>query len=95
MQVIHWGRARRFFRDNPGAERALKDWRMAVQQAEWKNFPEVRNTFGSADWVDGKIVFDIKNNDYRLIAIVAFENGKLYIKHVMTHAEYDKGNWKS
>jgi len=94
MRVIHWGRARRFFQYNPGAEKALKDWRKAVQEAKWKNFPDVKRTFGSADWVAGKIVFDIKNNEYRLIAIVAFKNQKLYIKHIMTHLEYDKGSWK-
>lgn len=94
MQVIHWGRARKFFQENPSAERALKDWRKAVQKAEWKHFPDVKMTFGSADWVEGKIVFDIKNNEYRLVAIVVFEGGKLYIRHVMTHSEYDKGQWK-
>jgi mRNA interferase HigB len=47
-----------------------------------------------ADWVDGKVVFDIKNNEYRLIAIVAFAGGKLHIRHVMTHSEYEKGNWR-
>lgn len=47
-----------------------------------------------ADWVDGKIVFDICWNEYRLIAIVRFELGRLYVQDVMTHKEYDKGKWK-
>lgn len=94
MQVVHWGRARKFFRKHKPAEEPLKQWRTAVQFSEWKNFPDVRRTFSTADWVDGKIVFDIKGNDYRLIAIAQFEDGKLYIRHVLTHEEYDKGDWK-
>ncbi|MBY0360158.1 MAG: type II toxin-antitoxin system HigB family toxin [Candidatus Obscuribacterales bacterium] len=94
MQVIHWGKARKFFLRHPKAQKPLKDWKTAVQSAEWKNFPDVKRTWGSVDWVEGKIVFDIKNNDYRLIAIAAFQNEKLYIRNIMTHEEYDKGNWK-
>lgn len=95
MQVINWGRARRFFQRHPKAELPLKQWRAVVQAAEWANFPDVKSTFGHhADWVDGKIVFDIKGNDYRLIAVAHFESGKLYIRNVLTHEEYDKGDWK-
>ncbi len=94
MKVVHWGRARKFFQQHKPAEEPLKQWRTSVQAADWKNFPDVRGTFTTADWVDGKIVFDIKGNDFRLIAIAQFENGMLYIRHVLTHEEYDKGDWK-
>lgn len=79
MQVIHWGRARKFFKTYPQAEIPLKQWREASQKAQWANFADVRNTFASADWVNGNIVFNIKGNDYRLIAIASFITGKLYI----------------
>jgi mRNA interferase HigB len=94
MQVVHWGRARSFFRLHKQAEKPLKDWRVAVQTAKWRSFADVRKTFNSADWVDDKIVFDIKGNDYRLIAVAQFENDRLYIRNVLTHSEYDKGDWK-
>jgi mRNA interferase HigB len=94
MQVIHWGRARQFFQKHPNAEAPLKAWRTAMQAAVWKSFPDVKQTWNSADWVDGKIVFDIKGNDFRLVAIAKFENEKLYIREVLTHDEYNKGNWK-
>jgi mRNA interferase HigB len=80
MQVIHWGRARQFFKSHPEAEAPLKAWKSALQSAVWKNFPDVKQTWNSADWVNGKIVFDIKGNDFRLIAIAKFEEGKLYIR---------------
>ncbi len=94
VKLVHWGRARKFFQQHKPAKEPLKQWRAAVQAAEWTNFPDVRKTFTTADWVDGKIVFDIKGNDYRLVAIAQFEHGTLYIRHVLTHEEYDKGDWK-
>lgn len=95
MQVVHWGRAKKFFQKHKPAESPLKQWRAAVQRAEWKNFADVRKTFTTADWVDGRIVFDIKGNDYRLIALAHFSNDKLYIRQVLTHSEYNRGDWKN
>lgn len=94
MKVVHWGRAREFSKQHKQALNPLKQWRSAVQASSWKNFADVRGTFSDADWVEGKIVFNIKGNDYRLVAIAEFENETLYIRYVMTHADYDKGIWK-
>jgi mRNA interferase HigB len=93
MQIIHWGRARQFFRKHKKAEKPLKQWRLAVQAADWKNFADVRRTFRSVDWVAGRIVFDIGGNNYRLICVARFENGRIYICNVLTHKEYDEGHW--
>jgi mRNA interferase HigB len=87
MQVLHWGRARRFFKTKKLAEAPLKVWREAVKQAVWKNFPDIQNTYGDASWVDGMVVFNIKAKDFRLVAIAQVEKEKIYIKHVMTHVE--------
>lgn len=94
MKVVHWGRARQFFQEYPSAKEPLTQWRTAVQSANWRNFPDVRKTFNTADWVDGKIVFDIKGNDFRLIAIAEFMNGIVYIRRVLTHDEYETGDWR-
>ncbi|MBS9392988.1 MAG: type II toxin-antitoxin system HigB family toxin [Dolichospermum sp. LBC05a] len=37
----------------------------------------------------------IKGNKYRLIASINYENQVIYIKYVLTHAEYDKDYWKN
>lgn len=94
MKIVHWGRARKFFQQHKSAEEPLKQWRATAQEADWKNFPDVRRTFNTADGVKGKIVFDIKGNEVRLIAIGQFQNGTLYIRHVLTHEEYDSAEWK-
>lgn len=95
MQIVHWGRARSFYRKHRYAEEPLRRWRRDAQGASWKTFFDVLRTFNSVDWVDGKLVFDIKGNDCRLIAIVEFAEEKLYIRQVLTHEEHDKGDWKS
>ena len=55
---------------------------------------EVRKTLSRADLVGRFVVFDIGGNKYRLIAVIHFNRGKLYVRHVLTHAEYDEGKWK-
>jgi mRNA interferase HigB len=44
--------------------------------------------------VAGKTVFNIKGNDYRLIVDILYDKGIIYIKDLLTHAEYDRGAWK-
>jgi mRNA interferase HigB len=39
-------------------------------------------------------VFNIGGNKYRLIAAIHFNRQKVYIRHVLTHPEYDRGRWK-
>jgi mRNA interferase HigB len=58
------------------------------------NLSEVRQTFRHADVVGDKTVFNIKGNDYRLIVHIRYDLGIIYIKDLLTHAEYDRGTWK-
>lgn len=96
MEVLQWQKARRFYKEYPDAGPPLKKWKQVVlaQGDNWKNFTDIKTSFGAADWVEDKVVFDIKGNDFRLIAVVSFRDSKLWIRDIMTHAEYDKGDWK-
>lgn len=69
-------------------------WYSIANTARWQSLAEVRQTFRSADVVGDKTVFNIKGNDYRLIVHIRYEVGVIYIKDLLTHAEYDKGKWK-
>jgi mRNA interferase HigB len=55
----------------------------------------VRKTFSSADAVGKWTVFNVKGNRYRLITEINYAFGRIHIRHVLTHAEYDRGIWKS
>jgi mRNA interferase HigB len=89
MRVTHWGIARSFIKAHPEAEGQLKQWRRAVQQFSWTSFSDIRKDFGGASWVEGFVVFNIKGNDFRLVAIVVFDREQVYIKRVLTHQDYD------
>ena len=65
-----------------------------VRQAQWKTGADVKETFSKSDSVGDKTVFDIALNRYRLIAFINFRNQAVYIKAILTHREYDKGDWK-
>jgi mRNA interferase HigB len=61
---------------------------------DFGSFAELRETFPSADMVGDLTVFNIGGNKYRLIASIHFKRHKVYVRHVLTHAEYDQGDWK-
>jgi mRNA interferase HigB len=76
-------------------EGALDAWFRVAKKALWRSLADVRMTFSSADAVGEWTVFNVKGNQYRLIAEINYAGGRIYIRHVLTHAEYDRGGWKS
>lgn len=86
---------KKFYTKHPNAEPSLRSWNKITCSAQWKNLAEVRQDFSSADQVDGLTVFDIGGNKYRLITFILYKTGKIYIRDVLTHAEYDKERWKN
>ena len=72
----------------------LDIWYRIAKKQLWRNLAEVRVHFPSADAVGRFTVFNIKGNTYRLIVVIQYDAARIYIRHVLTHAEYDKGAWK-
>lgn len=69
----------------------LNKWINEVLKASWQNHKELKDTFPSADYVgNGRYVFNIGGNNYRIITIVLFVNGIMDIRFIGTHAEYSK-----
>lgn len=99
MRIISIRTLREFWQRHPDAQTPLKDWFRATEAAGWRNFMDVRQTFGSADTakVDSGntvTIFDIGGNKYRLIAAIHYNAGVLYALMVLTHKEYDTNKWK-
>ena len=83
--------ARAGHRDQPALKAALDAWFAEVRRARWTSSADVRRLYASASVVSSdRIVFNIKGNDYRLVAAVDFEKGIVWIKWLGTHAEYDR-----
>ena len=72
----------------------LDAWYRIAKKAEWKNLVEVRREMPSADAAGRSTVFNIKGNAYRLITEINYRTGRIFLRHVLTHAEYSKGAWK-
>ena len=64
------------------------------QKNRFTSFNELHTLFARADLVGRLVVFNIGGNKYRLIAAIHFNRQKVYIRHILTHAEYDRGSWK-
>jgi len=94
MHVISRKALREFWETLPDAEPALRQWEAIVRRADWRDWADLKATYGSADKVGEYVVFNVGGNAYRLIAIVSYAKGKVYIQHVLRHKEYDRGTWK-
>jgi mRNA interferase HigB len=94
MHIISKKKLRDFWQQRPRAKSALEAWYHVVKRAQWVNFADVRAVFSSADLVGRFVVFNVGGNKYRLVAAVHFNRGKVFVRHVLTHAEYDNGKWK-
>lgn len=95
MHIISLRRLREFWEKHNQAEAPLRAWFTHVEFAQWRNFAEVRADFPSADQVQRLTVFNIAGNNYRLIARIEYAQQKIYVRAVLTHAEYDREGWKN
>src|SRR6516165_2478204 len=94
MQVLARRTLKQFWERHPQAEGPTRAWFAAVVKARWKGPTDVRRQFGStADFVhDNRVIFDLGGNKYRLIVHVSSEFGRVLVKFIGTHADYDRIN---
>lgn len=94
MHIITRRRLLEFAKKHPNTSVPLAVWYQIVKRSKIPDFSKLREIFPSADKVDNLTVFNIGGNKIRLIAAVHYNTQCLYIRHVLTHKEYDKGKWK-
>lgn len=91
MRVIAVSSLKPFWEKHASAEQPLKAWVAAVTAASWAQPTDVTAQFTTASVLKGRrVVFNIKGNDFRLVAAVAYEFKAVYVKFIGTHAEYDQ-----
>jgi len=95
VHVITRKRLNDFAAKHPHSAEALERWHRIVKRTDFTDFANLRATFPSADQVGGKTVFNIGGNKYRLIAAIHYNRRKIYIRQVLTHAEYNRNSWKN
>ena len=95
MHIITRKRLDEFARAHPDAQRSLQHWFTIVRKTDYTSFVDLRKTFPWADQVDQFTVFNIGGNKFRLIAAIHYNRKTLYIRHILTHAEYDRNTWRT
>ena len=90
MRIIAKRTLREFWLQYPDAEGPLLAWYREAEAADWASPAEVKAQYRNASFVGGnRVVFNIKGNDYRLVAAVQYQAGVLVIRFFGSHAEYD------
>ena len=95
MHVISQKALRTFWASHLPSKSPLQAWYRTAKHARWKNFADVRAVYPSVDQVGKFTVFNIGGNKYRLIAVIHYNCARVYVRHVLTHGEYDTSDWKT
>jgi len=73
---------------------SLNSWYKITKNADWKHFADVRRSWKNSDVAGRYVVFDISHNGCRLIATIKYKWRMVYVRHILSHAEYDEKEWQ-
>lgn len=94
VRIISKAAITEFSKTHKDALESLLHWHSITKRAAWRHLADVRAGFPHADAVGTFTVFNISGNKYRLISAIQYRWQIVYIRHLLTHAEYGKGKWK-
>ncbi|WP_366141560.1 type II toxin-antitoxin system HigB family toxin [Pseudodesulfovibrio sp.] len=90
MRIISRAQLRECWNIHPISKSALESWYYEVKHAEWGDWTDIKRHFPKVSPVgNDRYVFDIKGNDFRLVALIKFKQKIVYIRFVGTHKEYN------
>lgn len=93
MRVVSKTRLKEFWEQYPDAQTGLLHWfeKITDEDKKYQKPSDITTDFKGADYVgDGRIVFNIAKNKYRLIVLFIFQTQICYVRFVGTHSDYDK-----
>jgi mRNA interferase HigB len=92
VHIITKKRLKEFAKKHEQSAIPLRLWHTLARKNKFKDFHHIKEVFPSADVAGECTVFDIAGNNCRLVTIIRYKYGKIYIRHVFTHAEYTRWN---
>jgi mRNA interferase HigB len=96
MRVISKTALDEFFDQHPAAKSSIQAWYTLALKCQADDLASLKKTFGTVDYVPPQYyIFDVGGNNYRVIAAIHFDRQKLFIRHVLTHKEYDEWTRKN
>lgn len=91
MKVINQLKIQEFATQHADVVKALNNWLKIIKEAKWEKHADLKQTFPSADYVgNSRYVFNIKGNNYRIVAIIVFIDELVAIRYVGTHKQYER-----
>lgn len=91
MHIITRSRLVQFGRTHAEAASELRDWARIVRRRQYRTPLEVKADFPTVSFVGSRrAVFNICRNDYRLVVDIRYDLGRVYVRHIVTHREYDR-----
>ncbi|OJV38753.1 MAG: addiction module toxin RelE [Bacteroidales bacterium 36-12] len=91
MRIFTEKAIKEFVEKYPDSKVALQEWTSIVKKSECTSFADIKKTFNSVDAIGNqRCVFNVKGNNYRLVVVVKFTLGFIYVRFIGTHKEYDK-----
>jgi len=100
MRLIARKRILGWIKKHPEAETWLTNWMAVVKGADWRSIMDVKQTYPRTDATNDVrsrktvTIFDVCGNSYRMITAIHYNTQVLHAMRFMTHAEYDKNQWK-
>lgn len=91
MHIIARSTLQQFWEHHPDSKQSLMAWFKEAEHASWRSFEEIKKRYSSADHLhDNRVVFNIKGGNYRLIVKIHYNTGKVFIRFIGTHDEYNR-----
>ena len=94
MRIIALSTLKRFWEQNPAykdAAEPVRAWYRRALRADWTSPADVKQDFSNASILkDGRVVFNIAGNKYRLVVWINYTYRVVYIRFIGTHAQYDR-----
>lgn len=94
MHIISRKRLNLFADRYPDSRSALAHWYSLAKRHDFSSFADLRAVFPAADQVGKLTVFNVGGIKVRLIAAIHYNSARIYVRAVLTHAEYDQGKWR-
>ncbi len=97
MRVVTKRKLVGFWQQNQTAEKPLRAWyrNVNIKHLSWQDFSDIKATYATASKAGECVVFNVGGNKFRVIAKINYRTHLLFVRAVLTHADYDLGHWKA
>jgi len=90
MKILSKTKLEQFWKTHPRVKAPAVRWLTITRNADWVDFSSIKQTFGTVDKASKFFVFNLAGNKFRLVTLVNFAHGYVFVRGLYTHGEYDQ-----